>query len=84
MTETVMTAREFNHDVSAAKRAATHGPVVITDRGRPSHVLLTVDTWRALTDNRPGLATALRMTTSTADIEFDPPRAPLGEREVDL
>lgn len=79
-----MTAREFNHDVSAAKRAATHGPVVITDRGRPSHVLLTVDTWHALTRDRPSLATTLRMTTSAEDIEFDPPRAPLSEREVDL
>ena len=29
------TAREFNRDVSAAKRAAADGPVIVTDRGRP-------------------------------------------------
>ena len=39
---TTISSREFNHDVSAAKRAALEGPVVITDNGRPSHVLLTI------------------------------------------
>jgi prevent-host-death family protein len=38
---TVMTSREFNQDTARAKRAAARGPVFITDRGRPSHVLLT-------------------------------------------
>jgi PHD/YefM family antitoxin component YafN of YafNO toxin-antitoxin module len=33
-------SREFNQDVSAAKRAADDGPVVITDRGTPAYVLL--------------------------------------------
>lgn len=38
---TQITSREFNQDASGAKRAAQHGPVFITDRGRPAHVLLT-------------------------------------------
>ena len=37
-----LTSRELNHDVGRAKKAAEMGPVVITDRGRPSHVLMTV------------------------------------------
>lgn len=36
-----ITSREFNRDLSAAKRASEGGPVTITDRGRRSHVLLT-------------------------------------------
>ncbi|THV12634.1 type II toxin-antitoxin system Phd/YefM family antitoxin [Rhizobium rhizophilum] len=36
-----LTSRELNHDVGRAKKAAEAGPVVITDRGRPSHVLMT-------------------------------------------
>jgi PHD/YefM family antitoxin component YafN of YafNO toxin-antitoxin module len=36
-----MTGREFNRDVSAAKRAAERGPVAITDHGRRAHVLIT-------------------------------------------
>lgn len=39
-----MTAREFNRDVSAAKRAADHTPVVITNRGEPAYILLSIQT----------------------------------------
>ena len=38
---TQITSRQFNQDTSAAKRAALEGPVFITDRGEPAHVLLT-------------------------------------------
>jgi prevent-host-death family protein len=55
-TEAVMaevTARDFNRDVSAAKRAASKGPVIITDRGEPSHVLLSIEDYhRLLADYR--------------------------------
>ncbi len=48
-----LSAREFNKDVSAAKRAAAKAPVIITDRGRPSHVLLSIaDYRRLLADDR--------------------------------
>lgn len=48
-----VTARDFNRDVSAAKRAASKGPVIITDRGQPSHVLLSIgDYHRLLADER--------------------------------
>lgn len=36
-----MSSRELNQDTGRAKRAALDGPVFITDRGEPSHVLLT-------------------------------------------
>jgi prevent-host-death family protein len=42
-----ITAQEFNRDVSAAKRAAAAGPVFITRRGRPTHVLLTIEDFTA-------------------------------------
>lgn len=38
---TTMTSRQFNQDTSRAKKVAETGPVLITDRGRPAHVLLT-------------------------------------------
>lgn len=48
-----VSAREFNKDVSAAKRAAVKAPVIITDRGRPSHVLLSIAEYqRLLADER--------------------------------
>lgn len=42
-----VSSQEFNRDSTAAKRAAAKGPVVITDRGRPSHVLMTYDQFTA-------------------------------------
>ena len=44
-----LTSREFNQDTGRAKRAARDGPVVITDRGAPAHVLLTYEDYRRLT-----------------------------------
>jgi len=32
-----ITSRVFNQDAAGAKRAASQGPVFITDRGRPAH-----------------------------------------------
>lgn len=43
-----VSSRDFNQDVSAAKRMAASEPVVITDRGRPSHVLLSIEQYRRL------------------------------------
>ncbi|AAW59752.1 hypothetical protein GOX2688 (plasmid) [Gluconobacter oxydans 621H] len=52
MTVTTFSSREFNQDTSRAKKAAVEGPVFITDRGKPAHVLLSIDDYRRLT-HRP-------------------------------
>ena len=49
---TTFTSREFNRDVSAAKRAAANGPVIVTDRGQPAYVLLEIDDYRRLAGER--------------------------------
>lgn len=71
---TIVSAREFNQDVSAAKRAATAGPVIITDRGRPSHVLLSIDEFNRLTGAETDLVEALAMDV---DVAFEPEPAGL-------
>lgn len=38
-----ITSRAFNQDAAGAKRAASQGPVFITDRGRPAHGLLSIE-----------------------------------------
>ena len=43
-----MTSRAFNQDVGQAKRDARFEPVFVTDRGRPTHVLVSIDTFRQL------------------------------------
>ena len=49
MPTTTVSSREFNQDTSRAKKAAKLGPVFITDRGQPAHVLLSIDEYRKLT-----------------------------------
>jgi len=71
MTTTTLSSREFSQDASRAKRAAADGPVIITDRGRPAHVLLTYEAYEKLAAPRMSLAEAL---AGEGDFEFDPPR----------
>jgi prevent-host-death family protein len=73
MTVTTLTSREFNQDTSGAKKAARRGPVFITDRGRPAHVLLTIEDYRRLAGGAMSLAEALAQL-GDADFEFTPPR----------
>ena len=49
---TTMSSREFNQDASRAKRAAKAGPVFITDRGQPQHVLLSIEEYQRLIGGR--------------------------------
>lgn len=73
MAITKLSSRDFNQDTSRAKRAAKRGPVFITDRGRPSHVLLTVEEYQKITAGQKSVADLLAMPAA-ADIEFEPPR----------
>jgi prevent-host-death family protein len=83
MTITTLTSRELNHDLGRAKRAARAGPVVITDRGRPAHVLLSFSEYQRLTGQRRNLVEALA-TPGLSEIEFDPPRAVITTKAPDL
>ncbi|MBB3314019.1 prevent-host-death family protein [Rhizobium sp. BK196] len=49
MSVTTLSGRELNQDLGRAKRAAQEGPVIITDRGRPAHVLLSFEDYKRLT-----------------------------------
>jgi len=55
----VLTSREFNQDVSAAKRFARTEPVFITDRGKPTHVLMSIASFRAFSGERESIVDAL-------------------------
>ena len=72
MAITKLSSREFNQDTSRAKRAAKRGPVFITDRGRPSHVLLTAEEYERITGGQKSIVDLLAMPQA-ADVEFEPP-----------
>jgi len=73
MATTKLSSREFNQDTGRAKRAAKRGPVFITDRGRPSHVLLSVEEYQKLTEGQKSIVDLLGMPKA-AEVEFEPPR----------
>jgi prevent-host-death family protein len=80
---TTLSSREFNQDTSRAKKAAAEGPVFITDRGKPAHVLLSIDDYRRLTGQRRNIADLLAMP-GLADVELDIPPRTERARPIDL
>ena len=73
MAVTTLSSRAFNQDTSKAKKAAQNGPVFITDRGKPAHVLLTIAEYHRLAGQQTSLFEAIAQT-GVDDFEFDPPR----------
>lgn len=57
----VVSSRDFNQDVSQAKRAARIEPVFITDRGKPTHVLMSIENFKHLTGQTENLVDLLAM-----------------------
>ena len=56
-----LTSRELNQDIGRAKREAAEGPVFITDRGKPSHVLLSIEDYRRLSGTSQTIAELLAL-----------------------
>ena len=70
---TTITSRTFNQDASGAKRAAQNGPVFITDRGKPAHVLLSIEEYQYLTGKQQNMVDLLAMPAGDT-LDFEPPR----------
>ena len=66
---------------SRVKKAAQQGPVFITEDGKPTHVLLTIEDYRKLIGGQPQIADLLAMPHGS-DVEFD--RIAIGIRRADL
>lgn len=64
-------SREFNQRINEAKKASETGPVFITRRGKPEHVLLTIKAYEQLVGRGPCLADLL---AEPSGLDFDPPR----------
>ncbi|MFI5076351.1 MAG: type II toxin-antitoxin system prevent-host-death family antitoxin [Vicinamibacteria bacterium] len=77
---TKLSSRQFNQDASKAKKAAEAGPVIITDRGRPAHVLLTFDEYKRITGGRTKIADLLAMPgVENLELEVPPPSGELAQ-----
>lgn len=73
---TTLSSREFNQDTSRAKKATRHGPVFITDRGKPAHVLLSMEDYLRLTQQQQMNVVDLlaMLIVDEQEIEFEPPK----------
>ena len=80
---TTISSREFNQDASGAKKAARNGPVFITDRGRPAHVLLTIDEYQKLAGGAASIIDMLAMP-GIEEVEFEVVRVNNIYRPADL
>ncbi|CAM3619249.1 type II toxin-antitoxin system Phd/YefM family antitoxin [Thalassospira profundimaris] len=80
---TTISSRDFNQDTSGAKKASKGGPVIITDRGKPSHVLLSIEEYQRLTGSLPSIVELLAMPGAN-DIEFEPQPARINTKPADL
>lgn len=77
MAVTTLSSREVNQDLGRAKRASESGPVIITDRGRPAHVLLTYDEYQRLAGRyrEVNILDELGLPPGVEDIEVEFPRS---------
>lgn len=83
MTIHTISSRELNQDLARAKRAALEGPVFITDRGRPAHVLLSFAHYQQIVGQRRSILDALAMS-GLSDIDFEPAKSEIVSRSADL
>ena len=68
---TTLSSREFNQNVTKAKKASLKGPVFITDRGSVSHVLLSIDEYQKIVPEEDSILELLSMPEA-AGIELKP------------
>jgi prevent-host-death family protein len=64
---TTITSRAFNQHTGEAKKAADHGPVFITERGKPAYVLLSAAEYERLGNKPMSVAEALADPRAEAD-----------------
>lgn len=75
MSTTTISSRQFNQDASKAKKASLDGPVIITDRGRPAHVLLSFEHYKKISGMERKIADLLAMPgIEEIEIEITPSR----------
>jgi prevent-host-death family protein len=80
---TTLSSRTFNQDTSRAKKAAQSGPVFITDRGKPAHVLLSIRDYQRVLGKRVSIADLLAMP-GVGNIEMEIPVSKELARPADL
>jgi prevent-host-death family protein len=81
--QTTITSREFNRSVSKVKKAARSAPVFITERGKLSHVLLSIAEYKKITEGYVKIADLLAVSAEDT-LELEVPKRTETARAADL
>ena len=85
MSITTVSSRQFARDLARAKRAATSGPVFVTDRGKPTFALLRIEDYYELSGQKPRSLLDVMQGLPGGDFEVEFPKLELtGFQEPDL
>jgi prevent-host-death family protein len=69
----IVSMREYNQDSSGVVRAASKAPVFLTNRGKTTHVLMSIEEYEKLNGRPKSIVDMLRHPESD-HIDFDPPK----------
>ena len=83
MIPSFLSVRDFNRDPARARLAAKDGPVFVTERGKPTVVVLSIEAYEKLVGQNCSLADVL-IPSEILDFEFDTPKAMLGSKPADF
>jgi prevent-host-death family protein len=67
-----ISSREFQQNANLAQKASQNGPVIITNRGKPAQVLLSITDYQRMIGKHRNIVDALSMP-GLAEIDFDLP-----------
>lgn len=85
MSITTISARQFARDLAQAKRATSQGPVFVTDRGKPTFALLTIEDYYKLAGETPRSLLDVMDALPGGEFDFEPPRLrSLGLKSAEL
>lgn len=83
MSKHTVTSRELNQALSRVKKSSLSAPVIITDRGRPTHVMMSYAEYQQLTGKKTSIVERLT-SPDAAIVELELKTAPLGFKPADL
>jgi prevent-host-death family protein len=71
----IMSMRQHSQDSSGVVRAASKEPVFLTNRGKTTHVLMSIEDYKKLNGRQKSIAETLRQSGGGEyDFEFNPPK----------
>jgi prevent-host-death family protein len=65
-----ISSREFQQNANLAQKASHNGPVIITNRGKPAQVLLSITDYQRMIGKHRNIVDSLAMP-GLAEIDFD-------------